>query len=492
MTLLRVQGVSKSFFGVTVLNDVGLTLDGGEVLGLIGENGAGKSTLMKILGGVHVPDTGAVYLNDEPLRLGSPIESERSGISTVYQEFNLLPDRSVAENIFLGREPTRRGVVDRRSMRQQTASVLADIGVEGIEPSDFIRDLTVAQQQMVEIAKAISVDARVIQMDEPTSALAEHEVELLYSVVARLKSRGVGIIYVSHRLREITALCDRVVILKDGDMVAERAIADLNEQDMVRLMVGRPIADYFPPKPETAEGAIRLSVRAGGNDQLDSVDLDVRCGEILGVAGLQGSGRSELLAALFGAEPFTRGAVTSPAEPIDLTSPIRGIGHDISMIPEDRKGEGLFLEESIGDNALAVVRATSPGRSRSAGSELLPMLERLEVSARTLGQEVKFLSGGNQQKVVLAKWLLAEPNVLLMDEPTRGIDVGAKVAIYHLMRELAEQGFAIVMVSSELPELIGMSDRIVVMRDGCLVAALPGNASEVQILAAAMGAEDAA
>lgn len=493
MALLRVLDLSKSFFGVRVLDGVAFEVEAGEVLGLVGENGAGKSTVMKIVGGVHLPDSGSIELDGTTLRLGRPLDAERAGIATVYQEFNLLADATVAENIFLGREPSRLGVVNRRAMERGAEQVLAEIGVVGISPRDRVSELSVAQQQMVEIAKAVSINARVIQMDEPTSALADHEVELLFSVIQRLKTRGVGIIYVSHRLREVFSLCDRVVILKDGVLVAAMATAKLTEDEVVRLMVGRPIATYFPDRvSELAEQTPVLTLAHVGNDWVNDITLEVRAGEILGIAGLQGSGRTELLAGIFGSIPFTRGTVTAPGGEVRASSPLEAIGRGIAMIPEDRKREGLQMEQSIRDNALAVIRAVFATRMGEAGERALEILGRLEVVARSDMQDVKFLSGGNQQKVVIAKWLLAEPKVLLLDEPTRGIDVGAKVAIYRLMRDLADAGFAVVMVSSELLEVIGMADRIAVMRDGTLAAILPPGSSEVEILAAAMGSGAAA
>lgn len=492
MSLLRVTGLSKSFFGVRVLDRVDFALEAGEVLGLVGENGAGKSTIMKILGGVHAPDTGTIEMDGKLLRLARPLDAEQSGIATVYQEFNLLPDATVAENIFLGREPSRLGVVNRRAMESAARKILAEIGVGAISPRDRVSGLSVAQQQMVEIAKAVSIDARIIQMDEPTSALADHEVELLYAVIERLKARGVGIIYVSHRLREIFALCDRVVVLKDGLLVAERPTDQISEDEIVRLMVGRPIATYFPHRAGTSDRPTVLTLTGAGNDWIDGIDLEVRAGEILGIAGLQGSGRTELLSAVFGSIPLTRGSVVAADGASGPGSPRAAIRQGIAMIPEDRKREGLQLEQSIRDNVLAVIRAAQPSRVKQASESVAALLGRLEVVARSDAQEVKFLSGGNQQKVVLAKWLVAEPRVLLLDEPTRGIDVGAKVAIYRLMRDLAESGFAVVMASSELPEVIGMADRIAVMRDGVLAAVLPAGSTEVEILAAAMGTGAAA
>lgn len=489
MTLLKVSNLSKSFFGVQVLDGVHFELNPGEVLGLVGENGAGKSTIMKILGGVHHPDGGSIELNGQQLRTGHPLDSERAGIATVYQEFNLLPNATVAENIFLGREPSRFGVVNRKYMDAETLRVLSEIGVLGIKPNDRVGELSIAQQQMVEIAKALSMNARIIQMDEPTSALADHEVQLLYKVVTKLKSKGIAIIYVSHRIREILSLCDRVVVLKDGVRVTERQTSELTEDEIIRLMVGRPIASYFPPLASQPDRATAMTLRGCGSEWIDDIHLDVRVGEVLGIAGLQGSGRTEVLAGIFGSLPFTRGEVTFGNQTVKTKSPRQGINLKVAMIPEDRKREGLQLEQSIRDNGLAVIRATQSKNARRSSQEVFRLMKRLEVVANSDSREVKFLSGGNQQKIVLAKWLITKPNVVLFDEPTRGIDVGAKVAIYNLMRELAESGLAVIMVSSELPEIIGMSDRIAVMRNGRLVATLEAGSSEMEIMASALDSE---
>jgi ABC-type sugar transport system ATPase subunit len=488
MSALEVRGLGKSFFGFPVLSDVSLTVERGEVHGLVGENGAGKSTLMKILAGVYTPDTGEVLLDGRPITIDHPSQAYAAGISTVFQEFNLVADRSVAQNIYLGREPRSRGLVSARRMNDQARELLASVGVTNIEPTVRVGDLSVAQQQIVEIAKALSYSPQIISMDEPTAALAEAEVELLYSIIRRVTARGVSILYVSHRLREIFDLCDRITVLKDGELVSTTDTASIDENELVRLMVGRSLSSFFPPKlPGTVVGADRLALEGAGNSSVDDVSLRLRAGEIVGVAGLQGAGRTEILEGISGAAPFSRGRVVVDGTAVRVRRPRQAIRLGIAHVTEDRKGTGLALSQSIEDNALAVVRAVAPQRTREAGRRLTALLRDLELAARGPEQEIRYLSGGNQQKVVLAKWLLLEPRVILLDEPTRGIDVGAKHALYALIRRLAAEGHAILMVSSELPELIGMSDRILVMHDGRLVRELPGGSDEETIARAASG-----
>nr|WP_237740789.1 sugar ABC transporter ATP-binding protein [Arthrobacter crystallopoietes] len=494
--MLEVRGLGKSFFGIPVLQDARLSLHAGEVHGLVGENGAGKSTLMKVLAGVYQRDEGTVLIDGEEVHFSHPTQAHEAGLSTVFQEFNLLPDRTVAENIYLGREPRKGLMVNRALMNTSTAELLESLGITSIRPTAQVRSLSVAEQQIVEIAKAVSYEARIISMDEPTAALAGPEVKLLYGIINRLRERGTAILYVSHRLREIFDLCDTITVLKDGRIVDTRPAADLDDSTLVRMMVGRPISAYFPdklPQEEMAEPPSTtplLEVADAGNGQLDSISFSIEAGEIVGLAGLQGSGRTELVQAIFGAQPFSRGTMRVDGIEMLPRSPRQAIRGRIALITEDRKAEGLSLNLSLLDNALSVIRSVFPSQTGGVKREVPGMFSALEVVARDLGQEVQYLSGGNQQKVVLAKWLAISPRIVLLDEPTRGIDVGAKVAVYRLMRQLAAEGTAVLMVSSELPEVIGMSDRILVMRDGRLAGELPAGVTEERILQLATGARN--
>ncbi|WP_313355871.1 sugar ABC transporter ATP-binding protein [Microbacterium sp.] len=488
-TVLAVRAVGKSFFGVDVLGGIDFDVRRGEVHGLVGENGAGKSTLMKIIAGVQPADHGVIEYQGREVHYAHPRQAMDAGIVTVFQEFTLLPERTVAQNVFLGREPRRFGFVDNRAMAARTHELLEELGVDFIDPQERVRSLTVAEQQIVEIVKALSFDAQVISMDEPTAALSDREVELLYAIVRRLTSRGVAVIYVSHRLKEIFDLCDRITILKDGRHVSTDDTVALTTDELVRRMVGRSIQSYFPdPIDGTRRGAVRLELEDSGNAFVDGVSLALHAGEIVGVAGLQGSGRTELVEAMFGVQGFTRGSMRVDGEPVRFRNARSAVRAGLALVTEDRKALGLALGQSVLDNTLLVMRSVFAGRSRAAAARAPGILTALEISARGTTQEARFLSGGNQQKVVLAKWLLTEPQIVLFDEPTRGIDVGAKYAVYTLMRDLAAEGKAVLMVSSELPEVIGMSDRILVMRDGELTAELPAGSAEHEILAAATGA----
>ncbi|NHC15297.1 sugar ABC transporter ATP-binding protein [Motilibacter deserti] len=481
--LLRMSGVSKSFFGVEVLHSVDLELRAGEVHALVGENGAGKSTLMKILAGVHRPDAGVISLGGSEVHFEHPLQAQHAGVSTVFQEFNLLPERTVAENVYLGREPRRRGLVDVARMDRDTEALFDDLGVSGIGARTRVRSLSVAQQQVVEIVKAMSYDARIISMDEPTAALAEHEVELLYRLTRTLRARGIAVLYVSHRLKEIFDLCDRITILKDGSVVTTTETARITPDELVRKMVGRSISTFFPdPLPGAELGPVRLAVSGAGNDYVDDISFEVRAGEIVGLAGLQGSGRTEIAHALFGVAPFTRGEVRLDGKPVSPTSPREAVRAGLALVTEDRKVEGLALNQSVLANARLVLDAVLPGAAGKRAKAIPGILSSLELTARSGAREVRYLSGGNQQKVVLAKWLATEPAVMVLDEPTRGIDVGAKRAVYELMRELSARGVAIVMISSELPELLGMADRILVLHDGEISGELPGGVDEEAVM----------
>ncbi|NUT45702.1 MAG: sugar ABC transporter ATP-binding protein [Saccharothrix sp.] len=483
---VRLEAVTKSFLGVAVLREVDLELRAGEVHALVGENGAGKSTLLKVLAGVHRPDSGRIVLGEEEVSFHTPRDAQAAGIAIIHQEFALLDHRTVAENVFLGREPVRRGRVDRRAMEAETRRLLDGLGVDGIDPATTVARLPVAQRQVVEIVKALSVDARVLAMDEPTAALADHEVELLYRLVGRLRERGMAVLYVSHRMREVFDLSQRITVLKDGAFVTSAPTADLTPDRLVRLMVGRPVEALYPERDHDA-GEVRLALRGAGNVRVRDLSFDLRAGEIVGLAGLQGSGRSATARALWGVEPFTTGSVAVDGVPTRIGRPRAAVRAGIGYVTEDRKGEGLALRQSVKDNLLLVRRAALRGAAARRTADVGELLASVTVTARGPHQEVRYLSGGNQQKVVLGKWLAVRPKVLIVDEPTRGVDVGAKQAVHRLLRDLARRGVAILMISSELPELIGMSDRILVMHQGAVAGELPAGASEEAVMRLATG-----
>jgi len=494
--LLQMQGIKKSFVGVQVLHGVDLDLRAGEVHAIVGENGAGKSTMMKILAGVYTPDEGSITIGGEEQHFAHPAQAQGAGVGIVYQEFNLLPDRNVAENVFVGREPRKGPIVDGRKMERDTAALLEEVGESGFGPRTPVRWLSVAQQQVVEIIKARSLNARILVLDEPTAALADHEVELLFTLVRRLQQLGVGILYISHRLREVFQLSDRITVIKDGGVVKTLNTSDCDQRTLVNLMVGRELDGYFPPKGEKADlGDVRLKVSDLTTPLLRNVSLSVRAGEIVGLAGLQGSGRTEIARAIFGADPISSGTIEIDGKVAHFRHPRQAVRAGLGFITEDRKAEGLALGQSIADNMMLAVRTVMPARKRRSTPGLMTVKQLAEVTelrARGPEQEVRFLSGGNQQKVVLSKWLLTQPQVLIFDEPTRGIDVGAKAGIHDLIRKLAKDGVAVLMISSELPELIGMSDRILVMHEGELAGELPAGASESQIMELATGSHEEA
>jgi ABC-type sugar transport system ATPase subunit len=494
--LLQMQGIRKSFVGVEVLHGVDLDLRAGEVHAIVGENGAGKSTMMKILAGVYTPDEGSISIDGAAQSFAHPAQAQSAGVGIVYQEFNLLPERNVAENVFVGREPRKHGIVDRRRMERETTALLEEVGESTFHARTPVRWLSVAQQQVVEIIKARSLNARILVLDEPTAALADNEVELLFTLVRRLQELGVGILYISHRLREVFQLSDRITVIKDGAVVKTLNTAECDQRTLVNLMVGRELDGYFPAKGDKADlGDVRLEVKDLKTPLLRDINLKVRAGEIVGLAGLQGSGRTEIARAIFGADPITGGTVEIDGKPVHFRHPRQAVKAGLGFITEDRKAEGLALGQSIGDNMMLAVRTVMSARQRRNTEGLMTISELAEVTelrARGPEQEVRFLSGGNQQKVVLAKWLETQPQVLIFDEPTRGIDVGAKAGIHDLIRKLAKDGVAVLMISSELPELIGMSDRILVMHEGHLAGELPAGASEPDIMELATGSVEVA
>ncbi|WP_055552716.1 sugar ABC transporter ATP-binding protein [Streptomyces sp. NBRC 110028] len=479
--ILRMEGVRKTFPGVVALDGVDFDLRRGEVHVLLGENGAGKSTLIKMLSGAHRPDGGRVLVDGNPVRIQGAQDAERLGIATIYQEFNLVPDLSVAENIFLGRQPRRFGLVDRTAMDERAAELLARVGVD-VSPRTRVSDLGIARLQMVEIAKALSLNARVLIMDEPTAVLTTDEVDKLFRIVRTLRADGVGVVFITHHLEEIAALGDRVTVLRDGRSVTQ-VPATTDQDELVRLMVGRSIEQQYPrerPASGSASGNAGeplLKVRGlGRGGSFQDIDFDVRAGEVVGLAGLVGAGRTEVVRALFGADPYDTGTVEVAGVPLPRHDVVAAMDAGIGLVPEDRKGQGLVLDASVQENlGLVTLRgATRAGFVDRAGQRRAAerIAEQLAVRMAGLDQRVRTLSGGNQQKVVIGKWLLADSKVLILDEPTRGIDVGAKVEIYQLINELTASGHAVLMISSDLPEVLGMSDRVLVMAQGRITGEL--------------------
>ena len=490
-SIVELHGIAKSFAGFPALKDVSFDVRGGEVHALLGENGAGKSTLIRIISGVHAPDRGEVRIGGEVVRLSSPRDARRRGIATVYQELLLFPELSVAENIFLGNAPrTRWGRIDWAAMRAKSRALLEELDSRDLDVDAKVGGLSVASRQRVEIAKALSQDPRVLVMDEPTTSLAEGDVSRLMAIVRRLRERGVGIVYVSHRLREIFALADRVTVLRDGACIGTRSIADVTQAALVSMMVGRSIDQLFPkvdaPRGRTLLELRKLSFRRAVRD----VSLTVREGEILGIAGLVGSGRTELALTVFGITRATSGEILVDGKPVVIDRPRVARDLGIAYIPEDRGLQGLIRTQTLRENvSLPVLDRISwativdpRGEERRAREAI----DRFGIRARGTEQIARQLSGGNQQKVVVAKWLGTEPRILIMDEPTRGIDVGAKAEIHALMGKLAQQGLGIIMISSELPEVLGMADRVLVMSGGRIVAAFDRAEATADAVGAAM------
>jgi ABC-type sugar transport system ATPase subunit len=489
--VVELDGITKAFVGIKVLKDVSFDVRPGEIHALLGENGAGKSTLIKILSGVHQPDFGAVRIDGQPVNFATPRQALAYGIATIYQELLLFPELSVAENIFIGHGPRRSwGGLDWPAMRARARALLDSLDSPDLDVDVKVGSLSVANRQRVEIAKALSHEARVLIMDEPTAALAEADVRRLIDVVKRLKAQGVAIIYVSHRLPEIFELADRVTVLRDGAAVATRAIGDVDEATLVNMMVGRPLDRMFPRSNATIGDVVLEARGLGDGTKVFDIDLQLRAGEIVGIAGLVGSGRTELALTLFGVRKAATGRILLDGRPVRIDGPRAARNLGIAYVPEDRAQQGLVRPMAVGHNiSMAMLDRLARGIVIRAGEEYAraeAAMRAFDIRGRGPRQPAAQLSGGNQQKVVLAKWLQTGPRVLIMDEPTRGIDVGAKAEIYHLMAELARQGKAILMISSELPEVLGMSDRVMVMSSGRFVAELPRGAATPDAVGAAM------
>lgn len=474
--ILQLNEISKSFSGVEVLHSVSFSLHPGEVHALLGENGAGKSTLVKVMTGVHQPNGGQIFLNGEPVQFAGTRESRQAGIAAIYQELSLFPDLDVAENIFVGRQPTTTGGrIDWRKLYKEADELLTSLGVH-LDLKHKARSLSIAQQQMVEIARAFSIDARILIMDEPTSSLTLNEVADLFRLVRRLREKGTAIVFISHRLEELFEIADRVTVLRDGSYVGTRAMQEVTRDDLIRMMVGRTITNLFP-KQDVQAGKVVLRVenltRAG---LFEDISFELHAGEILGMAGLIGAGRTDVARAIFGVEPPTSGIIQINGQPIQIRSPQQAIDLGLAYVPEDRQAHGLIPPMNIIANlSLPTLGKYIRGGWLQAKAERVAAIDiarQMEVRANNIWQKARELSGGNQQKIVLGKWLATKPRILILDEPTRGIDVGTKAAVHELMSALAADGIAILMISSELPEVLGMSDRVLVMREGHMTATL--------------------
>ncbi len=488
---LEIRHICKAFPNVQALADVSLDIRPGEILAFMGENGAGKSTLLKIINGDYQADSGEMVMDGRKLVFSNPQDSHKAGIRVIYQEPEIIPGVDVAENIWVGELPSRFGLVQRRQMTEQVSKRLQEYGFENVLPVHLLGDrLSSAQRQLVEIMRALKTDVRVLALDEPTSSLSDEEVERLFTLVRRLRDEGVAIIYVSHRIKEILRLCDRVAILRDGHLIAVRPAAELNDAEIVRLMVGRELSDMFKRnRADTGREVMRVEdLRSNWHF---NINFHINAGEVVGFSGLVGAGRTELAKVIFGELPINSGRILVNDKPVTIHTPENAISKGIGFAPEDRKREGLVLVRSVLENAsMAIIKRLSRlsfVNNRLEQQVISEYVEKLNVRTPSLAQEVGKLSGGNQQKVVLTRWLAAKPKVLILDEPTRGIDVGAKAEIYNLIDELANQGLGIMLISSELPEILGLSDRIYVMQNGRITGELDGpTATEEAVLGLAM------
>lgn len=467
---IEMKGIDKSFGTNQVLKNAGFLLKDGEVHALMGENGAGKSTLMKILTGVYTRDAGTVLVDGKEVVYKNPQEAEKAGIVFIYQELNVLFDLTVEENLFMGKELTKGfGICDKKAMRKKAQEIMDRMGVN-IPVTAQMSDLSVGQQQMVEICKALMVDAKVLIMDEPTAALTQSETEVLFEVIKSLRAKGVSIVYISHRMEEIFELCDRITVLRDGSYIDTKYIKDINMDDIVQMMIGRTIGERFPKRDvQMGKEVIRVEGLTSGK-LFKNVNFSVRAGEVLGVSGLMGAGRTEIMQAIFGNIPVESGKIYIDGKEVTIKNPRQAIAAGIGFITEDRKTEGLLLEKSIAEN-IEIVNLNKVSKnsviSMAKQKALVKKgIEEFRIKCFGPDHECNNLSGGNQQKVVLAKWIYTDPKILILDEPTRGVDIGAKKEIYSVINDLAAKGVAVIMVSSELPEVLGMSDRIMVVHEG--------------------------
>ncbi len=485
--ILSVDHLYKTYPGVIALNNVTFTLLRGEIHALMGENGAGKSTLIKVIAGSIAPDKGTFTIDGETFTHITPHRSKELGVEVIYQELNLLPDLSVAENIFMGRYLGNGFLINMQAMIRQTAELFRDLGIE-IDPQKKVKELSMAQMQFVEIAKAVCHEAKILVMDEPTAPLTSQDVRKLFTLIHRMKDKGVTIIYISHRIPEVYELADRISVMRDGELIATKEVSDMSESELIKKMVGRELNETYPPRNHSY-GDVLLEVRNLSGSGVHDINFQLHKGEILGVAGLIGSGRTETARMIFGADKRESGEILLEGKPLNIRSPRDAVRHGIMLLPEDRKLQGVLLNLSIRENiALPVEKSISRFMVVDMKQEkeiVNRYAERLRIKTPSLDQLVRNLSGGNQQKVVMSKWLASQPKILIIDEPTRGIDVGAKYEIYQIMNQLTEQGISIIMISSEMEELLGMADRIIVLHEGVMTGVLdhPSMFSQERVMA---------
>ena len=490
--ILEMRNISKSFPGVRALDDVTFCCERGEVHALVGENGAGKSTMMKVLSGAYKPNQGQIIIDGKVVDIENPRHAQDLGISIIYQEFNLIPYMDIAENIFIGREPIiSAGIIDFELMYQKSKELLDQIGIN-LDLKKWVMELSVAEQQIIEICKAIAFKAKIVVMDEPSSALSEEETGRLYNIIRKLKAQGITVIYISHRLKEIFEIADSVTVLRDGKLVSNDDIKNINQNALVRNMVGRVLDILFPEKGKGGRGNLLEVKKLSRQGIIKNISLDIQKGEIVGLAGLIGSGRTEVARAIFGVDALDEGEIYLNGKKIRINTPKDAVSNGIGLVPEDRKRQGLVLCLTVRNNiVLSVLERikrfwfTNVKKEREISND---QVSKLNIKTPSLESDVEHLSGGNQQKVVLSKWLAVNPKLIIFDEPTRGIDVGAKAEIHKLMRQLADNGAGVLMISSELPEILGMSDRVYVMCEGAISAQFSGNQlTEEAIMRAAVG-----
>jgi inositol transport system ATP-binding protein len=491
--MIRLENIVKRFPGVIALNNVNLHVGEGEIHALLGENGAGKSTLLKILSGAQPADEGTVYVNSKETHFHTPHDAQDAGIATIYQEFTLFPALSVADNIFAGRELRRGMFVDHSAMQKEAKRIIGELGL-AIDPRSIVADLSVGEQQLVEIARALSMDAQLIIMDEPTAALSSREIERLIRIMRDLKSNDVSIIMVTHRLNEVFEVCDSYTVLRDGTFIESGRIDEVDEEHIIRTMVGRSMASLFERRDPSVPGDITLQVKhlsstqsmAAASVHLSDISLEVRSGEIVGLAGLVGAGRTDFARILFGEDLGVSGEIVINGKPVDLSSPEDAIRHGIALVPEDRKQQGLFLDLACKDNVAIsnLSRISHNGIINDEKERTLveQYVREMSVKLADIRQPISSLSGGNQQKLLLARWMATNPNILIVDEPTRGVDIGAKVEVHRLLFELATQGVAVIVISSELPEVMSVSDRIYTFCEGHLTGELSADEANEEAL----------